>query len=480
MLPVLSSGGHDNETVLNSVRQALLQSIGVRRYQNWFGGATQLELNGARLTVHVQSPYMVKWVQKQFESELLKITASVVGPDVSIDYEVGAELTLTPIPASTATEAKSIRLPTQKSVARKTAAPAAQRDAREVGGRAKRIYSLNDIVVGEANELPMAAVQHFIQEPGTVSPLYIHGSVGNGKTHLLEGIRNRLRREYSHQQVLFLTAEQFGNYYTQALAARSLPSFRAKFRGVDVLLVDDVDFFDGKKGFQEEFLHTLKQFEVEGRQVALTAIRHPRLLTRTSDELVSRFLSGIVARIEVPTEKMRLEIVSRHATRMKARFTQDSMEYVAARFTNNVRELEGAVNVLATWSQMTKNKVTISSARQLLGRLERDCLRLVRVSDIENAVCEFFGVPAEELKSSSRKRTISQPRMLAMYLSRKMTQTAYSEIGHYFGGRNHSTVMSAEKKVLQQITEAETIQISTEIWTMQDVVQTLEDRIKTA
>lgn len=479
MLPVLSSGGNDDDARLEILRQTLRQSLGARKFQNWFGNSTRLELAGAQLILSVASPYMVKWVQKQFESELLKIAASIIGPEVSLQYEVDAEITLAPAettaPPAPASGPGRRAATVQTSAGRRTAAGPGQRD---VHGRSKRLYSLQDFVVGEANALPMAAVQQFIAEPETVSPLYLHGGVGNGKTHLLEGIRARMRKDDPHLQVLLLTAEQFGNYFTQALAGRSLPSFRAKFRNVDILLVDDIDFLDGKKGFQEEFLHTIKQFEQHGRQIAVTANRHPRLLTRTSEELVSRFLSGLVGRIESPDETMRLEIVRRHAVRVKAKFTPDAMEHVARRFTGNVRELEGAVNVLGTWSQMTGHKVTVSAARQLLGRLERDCLRLVRVSDIESAVCEFFGIEADVLRSSSRKRTWSQPRMLAMYLTRKLTQSAYSEIGSYFGGRNHSTVMSAEKKIAEQLKACTSIRIAAETWTMQDVLQTLEDRIK--
>lgn len=476
MPPVLSSGGYDNDAILESLRQALHKHLGARRYQNWFGGSTRLELADAQLVVHVPSPYLAKWVQKQFESELLKIAAGIVGPHVSIRYEIGGEVTLAPAPVSIpSSNTEGSSLPVQASAGRRTAAGPAPR---EQHGRGKRIFSLGDLVVGEANALPMAAVQQFISDPALVSPLYLHGGVGNGKTHKLEGIRARVRKEFPHLQVLLITAEQFGNYFTQALAGRSLPSFRAKFRSVDILLVDDIDFLDGKKAFQEEFLHTLKQFEQQGRQIAVTSNRHPRLLTRTSEELVSRFLSGLVCRIENPSEQMRLEIVTRHATRMKARFTPDALAHVAGRFTANVRELEGAVNVLSTWAQMTRNKVTVSVARQLLGRMERDCVRLVRVSDVETAVCEFFGVEAETLRSASRKRSLSQPRMLAMYLTRKLTQSAYGEIGTYFGGRNHSTVMSAEKKIAKQLTSAETIRIAAENWSVQDVLQTLEDRIK--
>ncbi|HWL09307.1 MAG TPA: chromosomal replication initiator protein DnaA, partial [Planctomicrobium sp.] len=420
-------------------------------------------------------------------SDLLQIAASIVGPDVTLSYEVGAPSAPTAAKGNASESAKptlTIAQPasaepavTQSSVSRQTSSsPSAQ----SVHGRGKRVYALADFVVGDCNSLAMAGVQQFLSDPESVAPLYLHGGVGNGKTHLLEGLRMRLRKESPHLQVLHLTAEHFGNYFTQALGARSLPSFRMKFRSADVLLIDDVDFFNGKKGFQEEFLHTLKHFEQQGRSVAMTSNRHPRLLGETSEELVSRFLSGLVCRIEAPDETTRYEIVKRRVSKLKTRFTTDSLEHVAKRFTSNVRELEGAVNVLSTWSQMSSSRVTVQVARKLLGRLERDCVRMIRVGDVEAAVCEFFGMSPEELRSKSRKQSISQPRMFAMYLSRKLTQSAYSEIGAHFGGRNHSTVMSAEKKIASQLNSDDTLKVASENWTIQDLLQTLEERIKAA
>ncbi|WP_437192601.1 chromosomal replication initiator protein DnaA [Planctomicrobium sp. SH527] len=470
--PKRALGIHGSTSPLQELRTALQTHLGPRRFQNWFGTGSRLKLEDEALTLCVQSPYLVKWIQQQFERDLLKIAAKIVGPDVRLQYEIGAEVSLTPVPEMVETAPAP-----QASLPRRTAAAPARQATH---GRGKRLYSLADFVVGDCNSLAMAGVQQFVEDSDTVSPLYLHGGVGNGKTHLLEGLRVRLRKECPQLQVMHLTAEHFCNYFSQALASRTLPSFRTKFRSVDVLLIDDVDFLDGKKGFQEEFLHTLKQFEQEGRSLAVTSNRHPRLLTNTSEELVSRFLSGLVCRIEAPDEATRKEIVQRRVARLKTKFTPDAIEHIAKRFTSNVRELEGAVNVLSTWSQMSGGRVTVQIARKLLGRLERDCVRLVRVADVESAVCEFFNVETELLRSSSRKQTVSQPRMVAMYLCRKMTQSAYSEIGTHFGGRNHSTVMSAEKKIASLVSESKTIKIASETWTFQELIQTLEDRIKAA
>jgi chromosomal replication initiator protein len=459
-------GPHD---AILAINQALEESLGSKRYQHWFGTSTRLELHETELVVHVQSPYLVKWIQRQFESQLLELAARHAGPEVTIRYEIGSDVILTPVPSSVTEEA-----PPQPGVSRMTSA--AQNGTHK--NRTKRSYTLSDFVVGPCNELAVAAAREVIEDPGCRTSLYLQGGIGNGKTHLLEAIRGRLRKEQPQLQTALLTSEQFGNYFSQALGAKTLPSFRQRFRNVDVLLVDDVDFFDGKQGFQDEFLHTVKQFEQAGRQIVVTANRHPRLLSRTCEELVSRYLSGLVCRIEAPDEQTRLEIVKRHAARQRTQFAPTALSHIASRFTSNVRELEGAVNLLGTWGNMTKKTVTVAAARQLLGRLERDCMRVVRLADVEQAVCELFGVDKEEMKSKSRKKTVAQPRMLAMYLARRLTETPYSEIGEYFGGRNHGTVISAVKKIGEQLEANGTLRIAAETWTFEEIVETLQERIR--
>ena len=459
---------------VESIQQRLQKSLGPRGYQSCFGASTRLEIQGAELIIHVAVPYLVKWIQQRYGKHVNEAVRAVIGPAGVARYEIGEDVVLTPDVSTIDTDTAEPTELRKSGVARVTTEPTVQ-PKRRFG---KRLRTLGDFVVGSSNELALTAVQQVVDDPGSVTPLYLHSSIGNGKSHLLEAIRLRLRKEAAHLQVALLTAEQFANYFTQALSAKTLPSFRQRFRSVDVLLVDDVDFFDGKKAIQEEFLHTVKQFEEAGRQLVVTGNRHPRLLGNSSEELTSRFASGLVCRIEKPDLETRIEIVHRHAKRQNCQLPLTTVEFIASKFTTNGRELEGAVNILATWGQMTKKRVTVTSARKLLSQLERDCMRIVRLADIENAVCGLFGVEESQLKSKTRKQSISQPRMLAMYLSRKLTQTPYSEIGQYYGGRNHSTVMSAEKKIDNQLQQQGQIRIASETWQLQDLLDTLKDRIQ--
>jgi chromosomal replication initiator protein len=458
----------DQNEYASAISRELRGLLGERRYANWFRKSTRLQVTDSELCVFAGSPYLQSWMQRQFREVLLQSARSVLGNGARVRFEVDAALAVPD-------EVKAAGTSAATSAAGRNAPP---RGAQAVPAR-RKFAALEDFVAGPANELALTAARQVADNPGgLLNPLVLHGPVGVGKTHLIEGIHRQVRRAFPSLQVLFLTAENFANYFTQALREKSLPSFHQRFRNVDVLLVDDVDFFDGKKGIQEEFLHTLKSLESSGRQIVLTCDRHPRLLTKTSDELITRFQSGMSCRLEAPTEPTRQQIVRRLVQRQPFPVVEEALDYIAGRFAGNVRELAGAVNCLQTLHTMTGRPVTLRSAREILSRLERDCIRVVRLADIELAVCRLFHVSGDELKSSRRIRTLSQPRMLAMYLSRRLTHCAYNEIGSFYGGRNHSTVMAAEKKVRQLIDERATIRVAAEDWPVCDLVDSLESQLR--
>ncbi len=338
--------------------------------------------------------------------------------------------------------------------------------------------NLADFVSGPCNELALTAARQVCLAPGErLNSLYLHGSVGTGKTHLAEGIYQDIRRQHPQLGILFMTAEEFGNRFTHALRTQALPGFRQRFRNVDVLIVDDVSFLDGKQAMQEEFLHTYNQIVSHGGQVVVTSDCHPRLLKRMSEELVTRMLCGMVCRIESPDSETRRKIARTKCVELKAQIADEALDYVARRFVHSVREIEGALNTLQAWEQMTGRKVTLPVARQALSELERDCIRVVRLADIERAVCDLFGVSDDELKGTRRTRSVSQPRMLAMFLARRHTQAAYKEIGDFFGGRNHSTVVAAEKKIDTWLRSDTDMLVGGRRWNLSDVVERLEQQI---
>ena len=458
------------------ILQLLQSALGDRGNRNWFDGkSSRIDWRHDALFVFAASPFLLGWLQKQYHELLWEAARNVGGPEAVVRYEIDASLKAT-VPSTTApVEARHATTGEHRSGARALAptTPAPMKP------RQNKPYEMTRFVRGPSNELAATAVQTLIDYPDSCpNPMYIHGGVGCGKTHLLEGLREGLGRRQGGLQLLALTSEEFTNLFTHALDSRSLPSFRQKFRNVDVLLVDDVDFIDGKRVVQEEFLHTVKQLVNHGRRVVVTADRHPRLLTRSSDELLSLYQSGLVCRLEAPDSATRLSIVKQLSERMKLNATTDALEFVAERFTRNVRELEGAMHFLTTWQNVNAGRVTVSAARDALSVLVRDCMKIVRLADVENAVCNLFGLPADELRSSKRQRTVSEPRMLAMYLARRLTQAAYTEIGAHFGGRNHSTVMSAEKKISGLMKSKASVRISAQDWPVAELIAQLEQQLK--
>jgi chromosomal replication initiator protein len=489
--PDQPAGVPPQDALKQSILIDLQQRVGTQNYKNWFRDKTVIAIFEDELIVRVGSPFLQAWMQKKFRAEATATAQAILGPSARVRFEVDAQLPLRAVPLKV--EPETDRDPGSRNSGsngmdeKKRAgdtplqslkANQASTSPRTVSNR-RRFSKLADFVEGSCNALAVTASRQICESPGSrLNPLVLYGGVGTGKTHLLEGIYCSLRRGFPALQVMYLTAESFANYFTQALRERTLPSFRQRFRNVDVFLVDDVNFFDSKRVIQEEFLHTFKQLEGHGRQLVLSCDSHPRLLSKTSDELVTRFLSGLVCRLESPDVETRRKIVELKASRMNADFSKEALALVAQRFKNNVRELEGAVNCLSTYHCMTGKRINLSTARKVLSDLERDCVRVVRLSDVEQVVCEFFGLNSAELKSSKRHRSISRPRMLAMYLARKHTQAAYSEIGQFFGGRNHATVMSAEKNVNSWISEGREFKVASHSWQLDEVIETLEHQLQ--
>lgn len=469
-------------------QDALRAKVGERNYQHWFESRASISLNGSSVGIAVGSAFLSTWMQRRFGSDVTTVAREVI-PGASVHWSIDTELEAAAesdsddaSDAATSRDSGSVQSESENTapaVSRRTAIRGNSAGATGVGRReGRRFAKLDGFVQGPCNELAVTAVRQVASHPGErFNPLYIHGGVGVGKTHLAEAVYCEVRRQHPEAQVVFMTAESFGNQFTHALRNQSLPGFRARFRNVDVLIMDDIGFLNGKPGMQEEFLHTFEQLASHGKQVVVTADCHPRLMTKMSGELTTRFLCGLVCRLEAPDLTTRQQIVRLKMQSFAGQVAEDALDFVARRFTHSVRELEGALNTLRTWYAMTQKKVFLQTARQALSELERDCIRVVRLPDIEAAVCQLFGIDASDLKSARRTRSVSQPRMLAMFLARRHTQAAYKEIGDFFGGRNHSTVVAAEKKVDGWLRSQKELCLAGRNWHLSDVMESIEQQL---
>jgi chromosomal replication initiator protein len=470
----------------------LRRVIGDEQFVRWFHDKANLSIRGEELLVTSGSAFHGNWIQKQFRVELGRVAESLLGPHGRVCYEAKARQALVTgaggptSPVAAVATVPGGRQPTALSVSGATTptpasrgdGPADREEQGELFSLRRRPSELADFVVGQGSELAHAAIRQLLANPQSApNPLYLYGATGLGKTHLLEAVGRQLRRQYPAFAVTCLTAENFANLFTQALREHRLPGFRQRFRSIDVLIVDDVDFFDGKRGLQEEFLHTIQQLQAHGKLLIFSGDRNPRLLTKTSDELRSRIAAGLVCRIDAPDQETRRKIVRLKSTAWPEAMTAEALDYVADRFSANVRELEGAVHCLVTHHKLLGRRVGVTTARQALGELERDCVRVVRLVDIDRAVTTLFGLEPDALKSARRSREVSQPRTLAMFLARSLTRCAYSEIGAYFGGRNHSTVIAAERRIVETVGQSESWKIAARSWSVSDLVETLTQQL---
>jgi chromosomal replication initiator protein len=342
----------------------------------------------------------------------------------------------------------------------------------------KRGADFSDFIVGETNRLAFTAARQVAESPGVrLNPLFVYGGVGVGKSHLVEGIVRDIRLRHPAMQVLHVSAEGFLNYFTEAMKAHSLASFRQRFRKVDVLIVEDIEFLCGKRASSEEFLNTMKKLSEEGCQMVFTADRHPRLLEGMGDDLISRLMSGMVCRIESPDQSTRRGIAAQLAQRLSFAIGEDVLDDVSQRFRLNAREIHGAVNSLYAHALLSRERLNLRAAKKILAQFEGSCQRVVRITDVEQAVCGVFHVTPQALRSSERKQAVCYARHLAIYLSRRLTGAAFSEIGSHFGNRNHSTIITSNDKIKSMIANHGSIRLGSSTWLIEDLVESLEQQI---
>jgi chromosomal replication initiator protein len=311
------------------------------------------------------------------------------------------------------------------------------------------------------------------------NPLMIHSPIGSGKTHLLEGINHGLKQLYPKLHILQLTAEAFTNSFLDSMRAGTLSGFRARFRGAGGLIVDDIQFLAAKRATMTEFLYTFDALYNRGAPIVLAADQHPREISRLTDELVTRFLAGMVARIEPPDVLTRQAILKVKASARGVEVPEVVLTYIAEHLRASIRELEGALYTVIAQAVLTGRRLDLGLAQTAL----RDSIRHTTVSiglrDIERVVCNLFQVTAEALRSESRTQALAYPRMIAMFMSRKHVGAAYSEIGRHYGGRNHTTVMAAERKVAKWLRSEKRITLLPGFETVADLLYDLERALGT-
>lgn len=314
-------------------------------------------------------------------------------------------------------------------------------------------FTFDTFVVGKPNAFAHAATRRVVEADGMpFNPLYIYGGVGLGKTHLMHAMAHALR-EKQNRKVVYLSAEKFMYQFVRALRRQDSMNFKEQFRSVDVLMIDDIQFIAGKDTTQEEFFHTFNALVDQGKLIVISGDRAPMDLEGLDERLRSRLGWGLVADIKPSTFDLRLDVVKSKAALMNVELPADVVHFLAGKITSNIRELEGALNRLAVHRDMTGTALTLDITQEVLSDVLRSYERRITIDEIQRKVAEHYNLRLTDMHSARRSRNVARPRQVAMYLCKKLTTRSLPEIGRKFGGRDHTTVMHAVKKVEELMTE---------------------------
>ena len=438
------------------VRGRLKKEFGDAAYRSWLQPLELAGVDKGRVTINAPTRFMREWVMSRYADRIRVLWRGENSAVRSVAIDVQPSHGAAP-PAAGA----GARQPAKTGGAGEPAV-ASPGIAAEVndGGEVFRVldsrFTFDNFVVGKSNEFAYAAARRVASaDEVPFNPLFIYGGVGLGKTHLMHAIAWHIRTLHPERRVIYLSAEKFMYQFIRALRYQNTMSFKEQFRSVDVLMIDDVQFIGGKESTQEEFFHTFNALVDQNHQLVITGDRSPSDLDGMEERLRSRLGWGLVADIHPTDYELRLGILQSKLDQLGSDdVPQRVLEFLAHKVTSNIRELEGALNRVVAHSTLVGRTVTLETTQELLQDLLRANDRRVTIEEIQKRVCEHFNIRIADMHSARRARAVARPRQVAMYLAKQLTSRSLPEIGRKFGGRDHTTVMHAVRKI-EQICETD-------------------------
>ncbi len=442
--------GDLHEDNWRQVCESLRSEIGEAAYQSWVKPMTIRGVADGAARISVPTRFMRDWVVAHYVERLGSLWTALDKAIECVDISIQPERALKPIESAAKSTAPVAAAATGAAhgVARIDTRRASDIGQVGISGPLDSRFTFDNFVVGKPNEFAYAAARRVAEAPSVpFNPLFLYGGVGLGKTHLMHAIAQHICRQDPKRTVIYLSAEKFMYRFIRALKEQNTVDFKDMFRNVDVLMIDDVQFIGGKGATQEEFFHTFNALVDQGRQIVISADKSPSDLEGMEERLQSRLNCGLVADIHATTYELRLGILQSKAEQLKVDVPQKMMEFLAHKITANVRELEGALNRVVAHSQLVGREITLETAQEVLHDLLRANDRRVTIEEIQKQVASHFNIRGSDMHSARRARSVARPRQVAMYLAKQLTSRSLPEIGRKFGGRDHTTVMHAVKKV---------------------------------
>ena len=446
----------------------LKSRVSSQNYDTWLRPIEVRSFDGSTLRLRAPNSFIRSWFESNFLRTVLDELRDLGHPEIRVEWEAEAEREV-PLdePAELSAQASDPALvipPSMPSAPEPARAPAVivtpnkpppDEDvmvAPEAASLNPR-YNFETFVAGPSNQLAFAASQAAASSyPPKYNPVFICGGVGLGKTHLLHSIGHQQLANRPGARIVYLSSERFMNEYVQAIRTGRMHEFRRNYReGIDVLLIDDVQFLAGKESTQDEFFHTFNALHENHKQIVLTADRKPHEISDIADRLRTRFAWGLLADIEPPELEVRIAILRKKAAVEAVQLPDDVALYIASSIKSNVRELEGALIRLAAYASLSKRRIDLEFAQETLGAAITRPREIITVDSVIKSVASYYGLKPSDIKSERRHKSVATPRAVAMYLSRHHTKDSYPDLARAFGGKHHTTVISAVQKIIERL-----------------------------
>ncbi len=413
------------------------KALPAQQYKTWIE-PLHARLDGENIVVSAPNRFVLEWVKDKFLADIERLSTEFLRKPVDVVLSLGE---------------RSPRLPPEASAASSTApvtsdAPPAKPKVREQT-RLNPSFTFDSFVTGKANQLARAAALQVSEHPGVAyNPLFVYGGVGLGKTHLIQAIGNKLLEFNPAANVRYIHAEQYVSDVVRAYQHKAFDGFKKYYHSLDLLLIDDIQFFNGKNRTQEEFFYAFNALIEAHKQVIITCDTYPKEIAGIEDRLISRFGWGLTVAIEPPELEMRVAILLKKAEADRVNLAEDVAFFIANHIQSNVRELEGGLKRVLAYAKFANAKVSLDLAREALKDLLAVQVRQVSVDNIQRIVADYYKIKVSDMYSKKRSRTVARPRQMAMALAKELTQLSLPDIGDAFGGRDHTTVLHACRKIV--------------------------------
>jgi chromosomal replication initiator protein len=440
----------DAKQVWRAALGELQVSLSPANYETWLRDTQLVDVDEQRFRIAVPNGFAKDWLESRYRSLISQTLARIVGYSVQVEFVIGTA------PDLAAEVSHEDAAPMTAGPARPS--PQVRVEPTRVGGEGGTTYlnpryTFSNFIVGSANRLAHAASLSVAERPGhAYNPLFLYGGVGLGKTHLMHAIGNQVIAKFPRKRVVYATSEKFTNEFITSIQQGKIDEFRARYRRIDLLLIDDIQFIADKERTQEEFFHTFNAIHEDGKQIVLSSDRPPKAILTLEERLRSRFEWGLIADLTAPDLETRIAILRAKAEEGAVPITSDVIEFIARKVVSNIRELEGALNRMVAYASMGAMPIGIELAQAVLSNvLYNPKKRQVTPERIAKVVADYYSVPIDVLQGQKRDKAIVVPRQIAMFLMRAETDVSLLRIGAELGGRDHSTVLHACDKITREV-----------------------------